>query len=114
MVDQAGQDPVQIEPAADIAGHPAQGLRAVEQVGDLLGALGAADDGTQRIGRHPRDLDVAAAERSAGLADDMQDAPRFVRSRDGHGKLRTAIGQDTQGGIARRLAEQHGGHRRAA
>ena len=44
VVDQAGQDPVEVEPAADVAGHPAQGLRAVEQVRHLLGALGAADD----------------------------------------------------------------------
>ena len=112
MVDQAGQDAVEVEPAADVAGHPAQGLRAVEQMRHLLGALGAADDRTQRIGRHPADLDVTAAQRPAGLADDVQDAPRLVGARDGHGQLRTAVGQDGQGRIARCLAEQHSGHRR--
>ena len=113
MVDQAGQDAVEVEPAADIAGHPPQGLRAVEQMRHLLGALGAADDRTQRLGRHPGDLDVAAAERPAGLADDVQDTPRLMGARDGHRQLRAAVGQDGQGRIARCLAEQHGGHRRA-
>ena len=37
VVDQAGQDPVEVEPAADVAGHPAQRLGSMEQVGDFLG-----------------------------------------------------------------------------
>ena len=52
VVDQAGQDAVEVEPAADVAGDPAQRLGAVEQVGDLVGALGAADDRTRA--RRPR------------------------------------------------------------
>ena len=39
VVDQPGQDPVEVEPAADVAGDPAERLGPMEQVGDLLGPL---------------------------------------------------------------------------
>ena len=50
MVDQAGQDAVEVEPAADVAGHPAQGLGPVEEVGDLVLAAGDADDRADGVG----------------------------------------------------------------
>ena len=62
VVDQAGQDPVEIEPAADVGRDAAQGLGPMEQVGDLVGALGAADHRPERVGRDPGDLEVARAE----------------------------------------------------
>ena len=53
VVDQAGQDPVEVEPAADVAGDPAERLRPVEQVVDLVGAPGAADERAERRRRTP-------------------------------------------------------------
>ena len=81
MVDEAGQDPVEVEPAADVAGDPAQRLGPMEQMGDLLGAAGAADDRAEAVGDDAGDVEVARAERAARLADDEQDAPRPGRRR---------------------------------
>ena len=36
VIDQAGQDPVEVEPAADIARDAAQGLGSMEEMGDLV------------------------------------------------------------------------------
>ena len=53
VIDQTGQDPVEVEAAADVAGHPAQRLGPMEQVGDLVGAPRAADERADRVRRRP-------------------------------------------------------------
>ena len=62
MVDEAGQDPVEVEPAADVAGHPAQRLGPMEQVGDLLLASDDADDGADRVGEDRREVVIERLE----------------------------------------------------
>ena len=111
VVDQAGQDPVEVEPAADVGRDAAQRLRAMEQVGDLVGALGAADHRPERVRGDPGDLEVARPERTGRLADDVKDAPRLARTGDRDGQLGAAIGEDRER-IARPAVEQDAGHRR--
>ena len=107
MVDQAGQDPVEVEPAADVAGDPAQRLGAMEQVGDLVGALGDADDGPDRVGRDAR--------RARGRGSETSRRPRRRRAgrptaRAGRGSPRRArdgrragrLGPRRAGGLAER------------
>ncbi len=96
VVDQAGQDPVEVEPAADVARDAAQRLGPMEQVGDLVGALGAADHRPERVRRDPGDVEVARTERARRLADDEEDAPRLARTGDRHGQLGAVVGEDRQ------------------
>ena len=65
MVDEAGQDPVEVEPAADVAGDAAQRLGAMQQVGDLLLAPTDADDRAERIGEDGRQVAVGRVETAA-------------------------------------------------
>ena len=45
VVDQARQDLVEVEPAADVGGDAAEGVRPVELVGDFVGGPpGRSDD----------------------------------------------------------------------
>jgi hypothetical protein len=76
VVDETGQDAIEVEAAADVARHAAQRLGPVELARDVVRPLRAADDGADRLGRDPRDLDVVLAERIGRLAGDEQDAPR--------------------------------------
>ena len=82
MVDQAGQDPVEVEPAADVAGDPAQRLGPMEQVGDLLLAADDADDGADRVGQRPSTRSRSAGpKRSPGAGHDEQRRPTGHRAR---------------------------------
>ena len=99
MVDQAGQDPVEVEPAADVAGHPAQRLGAVEQVGHLVGSLGAADDGTRS--RRPR----PARARRRGSASDPRASPTTCRTP--HGGVGPGIATASSGRPSGRTASAH-------
>ena len=112
VVDQAGQDPVEVEPAADVGGDAAERLGPMEEVGDLVGALGAADHRAERVRRDPGDLEVTRPERTGRLADDVEDAPWLARTGDRDGQLGPAIGEDRER-IARPAVEQDPGHRRA-
>jgi hypothetical protein len=78
VVDQAGQDPIEVEPAADVGRDASQRLRPMEQMGDLLGPLSPADHRPEGVGRDPGDLEVARPERARRIADDVEDAPRFT------------------------------------
>ena len=81
MVDEAGQDLVEVEPAADVAGHPAQRVGPVELVADVLRLAGRDDD------RRDAGRDVAEERRierrriDAGAGVDDEHAPRPVASR---------------------------------
>ena len=112
MVDQAGQDPIEVEPAADVGRHAAERLGPMEQVGDLVGALGAADHRPERIRRDPGDVEVARTERARGLTDDKEDAPRLARTGDRHGELGAVVGEDRQRVFGPAI-EQDPGHRSA-
>ena len=112
VVDQAGQDPVEIEPASDVGGDATERLRPMEKVRDLVGSLGAADHRAERVRGDPGDLEVTWPERPDGLADDVEDAPRLARTGDRDGQLGPAIGEDSER-IARPAVEQDPGHRRA-
>ena len=85
VVDEPGQDLVEVEPAADVARDAAKGVGAMEVVGDLVGGSAGADDradgqgdGTEEVGvdaRRDRRLRRSAitstpqAESSTGIAD---------------------------------------------
>ena len=58
VVDQPGQDPVEVEPAADVAGDPAQRLGPVAQVIDLGAAPGDADQRPEAGRARPRRVEV--------------------------------------------------------
>ena len=49
VVDQAGQDPIEIEPAADVAGDPPERLGAVAQMADLGASLRRSKDGAENL-----------------------------------------------------------------
>ncbi len=114
MVDQSGQDAIEVEPAADVAGHPSQRLGAMEEMGHFVGPACAAHDGAEAIGGDARDIEVARTERSLGLADHQQDAPWAVVSRDDDRQLGPFIGQHGQGEVIVRAGQDHAGQRRLA
>ena len=94
VIHQSGQDAVEVEPRPDVAGHPAERLGPVEQVGDLVGPAGAGDERPDGVGDDPGDVEVARAERSGRLADDEQGAPRLATARDGDRQLRPTVTED--------------------
>ena len=106
VIDQAGQDPVEVEPAADIAGDAAQRLGSMEEMGDLVRAAGTADDRAEPIRHDAGDLEIPRTERVPRLADDQQDAPRSGRARDRHGQLGPMVGEDGERRILGGVAEQ--------
>ncbi len=59
VIDQPGQDPVQVESRTDIAGHPAERLRPMQEVRDFVSAACAGDERTHGVGDDPGDIDVA-------------------------------------------------------
>ena len=98
MIDQAGEDPVQVQAAADVAGDPPQGLRSMEEMADLLLAVCHADHRPDRRGEHPGKLDIGRSERFAGGRDHEQHAPWAVGPRDRDGQL---------GVVARQPGQRH-------
>ncbi len=44
VVDEPGQDLVEVEPAADITGDAPEGVRPMEMMGDLVGGSAGTDD----------------------------------------------------------------------
>ena len=113
VVDEAGQDPIEVEPAADVARDAPERLGSMEEVRDLVGALGAADHRADGVRRDPGDVEVARTERAGGLADDVEDAPRLARTGDRHGQLGAAVGEDRQR-VVRPALEQDARHRAAS
>ena len=114
VVDQAGQDPVEIEPAADVGRHPAQRLGAVEQVGHLVGPLSTTDDRPDRVGRDAGQLEVRLRQRAGALADHEQDTPWRARPGDRHGELGMAVGQEARAALVAGFPDEHAGQRSAA
>ena len=94
VVDQAGEDAVEVEPAADVPCHPPQGLGAVEEVGDLLLAPDDADDGTDGVGEDRDQVAIGGTEAVAGRSDDKQASPGSVATRDGRCELLPIAGKE--------------------
>ena len=94
VIDQAGQDPIEIEARADVAGHATERLRPMEEVGHLVGASRPRDEDADRVGHDARDVDVTRAERPRRLTDDEQGAPGLATAGDHHRQFRPAVGQD--------------------
>ena len=113
VVDQAGQDPVEVEPAADVGRHAAKCLGSMEQVGDLVGALGAADHRPES--RPPR------PGRRRGRADRVSRAASPTTWRTPHGSRGPGIATASSGRSSGKTAsgsfvpaiEQDAGHRTA-
>ena len=80
VVDQAGQDPVEVEPTADVAGDPAKGLSPMEQMRHLPGALGAADDGADPVRGHPRDVEIPEIGDELAAARALEDLAGKLRA----------------------------------
>ena len=112
MVDQAAQDAVEVEPAADIAGDPAQGLGAVEQVADLVLASGHAHDRADRVGEHGGEVEVGGAEAVDPVARRGAARPTAVGTGDRHRELRERAREVGRGDAFGRAREQGDGRGR--
>ena len=96
MIDEAGEDPVEIEPAPDVAGDAAQGLGPMQEVRDLLLPTRDPDDRPDRIGEGRGQVRIGGAEPVPAIGavrDHQQDAPRAVGARDGHRELAEGPGR---------------------
>ena len=113
VVDQAGQDAVEVEPAADVAGHPAEGLGSVDEVGDLLLASSDADDRAERVGDDGEVVDHERVGIVVVVGHDEEDAPRSVAAGDGHRDLGPLAGQDRDGDPLARIGDDRDGDRPA-
>ena len=91
VIGEPAKDPVELEPAADVARDAAQRLGPVQVLGDLRGSAAHPDDPADRLGRERRELDVPIRE---GLAGDEQHAPRPGRPGDRHGHFGRRLGDD--------------------
>jgi hypothetical protein len=82
MVDQTGQDPVEVQAAADVARHPAEGVGAVEPMGGVVDARRRLDDRPRRRGELDQQIGVDRGLVAVRLGADRQDAPRRLLTRD--------------------------------
>ena len=82
MVDEARQDPVEVEAAADVARHPAQRLGSMEEMGDLVGALRRLDDDAGRRGELDQEVGIDRRLVAIGIGADRENPPRRVVARD--------------------------------
>ena len=116
VIDEAGEDPVEIEPAPDVARDAAQGLGPMQEMRDLFLPTRDPDDGPDRIGEGRGQLRIGAAEPVPAIPavrDHQQDTPGAVGARDGHRKLAEGTGQDRRRHPVEARAEHgHGTGRR--
>ena len=87
MVDEAGQGLVEVELAADVAGHPAQRVEPVDLLGGLLEEPGAVHGDGELAGDavEERDVELGQAQRVCRTHD--EDAPALRREGDRQGDL---------------------------
>ena len=100
MLDQTGQDPVEVEPAADVGRHSAEGVRAVEAMGDLVRSAGRPDDRPDRGRDLGQERRVERRPIAVRIGHDHEAAPRPTVDRDRDRDLRCS-------------AERGAGHRAA-
>ena len=108
VIDETREDAIEIEPAADVAGDATEGLDAVEVLGGLRGSSGRAHDRAEPVGKDSGDVEIALAQRSRGLADDMEQAPRLAASGDRGSQLGTPRPEDRVDGVPRVVGDEHG------
>ena len=87
VVDDAVQDLVQVQPAADVAGDAPQRVGALELVGDLRGRVRRANDVAEGGRCHPDQVALSLGEGLGRWADHQQDAPRLQIAGDRTGHL---------------------------
>ena len=107
VVDEIGQDAIEIEPAADVAGDAPEGLDAVEVLGGLRGPSRRAHDRAETVGKDPGDVQIALAQRPRGLADDVKKAPRLAASGDDGSQLGAPGPEDRDGRVPRFVGDEH-------
>ena len=100
MLDEARQDPVEVEPAADVAGHAAQRVGPMELVADVLRLAGGDDDRRDADGHVAEERRVERGRIDARAGVDDEHAPRPVVAGDRHGRLGPAA--DDRPDVARR------------
>ena len=81
VVDQARQDPVEVEPAADVARDAPERVGAVQLVADLVGLPGGAHDRADRDGDAAEQVAVKSRWIGARSRVDDQCSPRPLRCR---------------------------------
>ena len=90
MVDETGQDLVEVEPAADVAGDAAQGVGPMEVVGDLVGRSAGADDRPDARGDRAKEVGVDGRGIGAGVGSDDEDAPERAVDRGSRSRARAS------------------------
>ena len=96
VIDQTGQDPVEVEPAADVARDPMERLRAMKLAGDLLPSSGDRDDRPDGVGHDRGHVGIALPDHRRGIGDEVEDAPRPAEGGDRDRQLGSFARQDGQ------------------
>ena len=112
VIDEAGEDAVEVEPAPDVARDAAQGLRAMEQVRNLLLASTDGDERAEGVGDDPDEVQVERPEAVRPVGHDQHDAPRTVRSHHGDRHLGSRAGQARERHPVAGVREDRDGGRR--
>ena len=99
MLDEAGQDLVEIEPRADVAGDPPQRVGTVKLVRDLVGGPCRPNRRGDRFGGRDDDVTVGFGEGAAPGADDHENAPRAALAGDHRGDLGSVAAAHRRDGI---------------
>jgi hypothetical protein len=89
VVDQAGQDLVEVETAADVACDPAKGIRPMKLVGDLVGRAPGPNDSPDLAGNGPQEIPIPGGRVRADAGGDDEDAPGPAVDRDRDCELRS-------------------------
>ena len=87
VVDEAGQDLLEVEATPDVAGDPAEGLGPMQLVGQIGRGVRALDDRSERAGRGADQVEQLVGDRLVRRADRVEDAPGRVTARDRGGDL---------------------------
>ena len=67
VVHETGEDPVEVEPAPDVPGHPPESVRPMEAMGDLVDTLRGLDDEPGRGGKLDEEVRVDRGLVSVGV-----------------------------------------------
>ena len=105
VVHQPGEDAVQVHAAADVAGNPPKRFRTVDEVRNLLLAVGDPHDRSDRIGQDHGEIQVWLVERIGTTGDDQEDAPWPIPTGDGYGELRAFTRQHGHGHALARIGD---------
>ena len=79
MVDETGQDAIEVKSAADVAGDATQRIGSMEQVVDLLAPTGGFDHGAEIRGDDLDEIEVGGGQAGSVGADEQQGTPWSVQ-----------------------------------